>query len=107
MLTQIPVAPDHWFCLAGTGEDPFLYKTKRGWHIIFHGMCPTGIFQAHYAFSTLEQDARNWTLSPRQTYSYETRFTNGTNITFARMERPQLAFNYSTGQPAYLINGVC
>lgn len=37
MITSSPVEPQHFYCIAGTGEDPFLWKTDRGWHMIYHG----------------------------------------------------------------------
>jgi hypothetical protein len=112
MLTEGPVAPEKWFCLAGTGEDPFLWRSARGWHMVFHGMCPTGLFQAHYAFSA--DDARTWTVSTRQTYAYDVKFSDGSSRLFARVERPQLLFAPGTGggggvdgSPTHLVNGVC
>ena len=116
MLTAAPVDPEKWFCLAGTGEDPFLWRTARGWHMVFHGMCPTGVFQAHYAFSS--DDARTWTVSKRQTYPYDVQFSDGSSTLYARVERPQLIFAPSNlggggnddgldGAPTHLVNGVC
>ena len=75
-----------------------------------HGMCPTGVFNAHYAFST---DARHWRVSPRQTYSYTVALTGGDSHTYTRCERPQLFFEHqfaSNGtmeHPLVLYNGVC
>lgn len=89
---------------------PFLYKSHRGYHMIFHGMCPTGMFQAHYAFSL---DAVNWRVSPRQAYRYETKYADGTSQLFTRVERPQLGFfggiveSFGDSTPAVLYNGVC
>jgi hypothetical protein len=61
-----PVTPEHWWCVAGMDEDPFLWRSDRGFHLIMHGMCPTGVLQAHYAFS---KDAISWTTSPRCFFS--------------------------------------
>lgn len=47
VLTPQPIKPERWFCEAGTGEDPFLWQSARGWHMIYHGMCPTGVFQVN------------------------------------------------------------
>ena len=77
-----------------------------------HGMCPTGIGQARYAFSL---DAKTWTNSPEQAYSYGVDFADGSHRTFVRMERPQLGFNRNKlnvsigtyGAPDVLFNGVC
>eukprot|EP00051_Salpingoeca_urceolata_P010074 m.122744 g.122744 ORF g.122744 m.122744 type:complete len:407 (-) comp16574_c0_seq2:462-1682(-) len=84
-----PVTPEAWWCVAGQDEDPFLWRSHRGWHVLMHGMCPTGVLQAHYAFST---DAIHWTTSPRETYPYLVQTTSGKAETFARVERPQLVF---------------
>eukprot|EP00656_Telonema_subtile_P009689 TRINITY_DN14573_c0_g3_i2.p1 TRINITY_DN14573_c0_g3~~TRINITY_DN14573_c0_g3_i2.p1 ORF type:complete len:142 (+),score=18.86 TRINITY_DN14573_c0_g3_i2:374-799(+) len=104
MITPTPVQPEKWFCKAGTGEDPFLWQDSRGWHLVWHGMCPTGVFQAHYGFS---EDAVHWTVSPRQAYTYDVKFVDGSSVVFARVERPQLVFVDNQTSPAYLMNGVC
>jgi len=110
MITPKPVEPEKWFCVAGTGEDPFLWRSQRGWHIIWHGMCPTGVVQARYAFSN---DGVHWTVSSRQTYSYTVHFADGSKHLFARVERPQLFFEPGSdnsdfeGRPSHLYNGVC
>ena len=89
---------------------PFMWRSKRGWHVIYHGMCPTGVFQAHYGFST---DAIHWHVSPRQAYSYEVSYTDAPPELFARVERPQLGFGSDSegaaggGEPSVLYNGVC
>ena len=48
MITPQPVKPQEWFCVAGTGEDPFLWRSKRGWHLIYHGMCPSGLLEVRH-----------------------------------------------------------
>merc|ERR1719253_2091085 len=103
MITPTPVVPEKTGCIAGMSEDPFLWRTTRGWHILYHGMCPTGIMQAHYAFS---QDAVHWTESTRQAYSYAVKYTDGSSNLFARMERPQLVFSEG-GTLTHIFNGVC
>jgi hypothetical protein len=73
-------------------------------------MCPTGVLQAHYKYSL---DSIHWITSPRETYTYTVHYADGTEDTFARVERPQLHFaqhNSSTGtynNPTTLYNGVC
>lgn len=110
-----PVTPHnyskyHPVCVAGIDEDPFLWRSSRGFHIITHGMCPSGVRQAHYKYSL---DGVKWYTSPMQTYHYTAHYDDGTQHTFARVERPQLYFNnwdISTGfydQPSVLYNGVC
>ena len=66
-LVESPVTPEKPWCIAGTDEDPFCGSRGEGF-IITHGMCPTGVFQAHYKYS---QDGRTWYTSPRQTYEYK------------------------------------
>lgn len=105
MITETPIEPEHFYCVAGTGEDPFLWKTDRGYHMLYHGMCPTGFLEAHYAFSA--NDGRTWTVSPRKTYPYEFYYANQMSHFFARVERPQLVFNENGTTPLYLSNGVC
>ena len=105
-----PITPEQWYCVAGQDEDPFLWKSSRGYHIITHGMCPAGIFQAHYKFS---RDGVTWYTSPRQTYEYKVYFEDNSFLMLPRVERPQLLFarhNSTTGDfsnPVALYNGVC
>ena len=35
----------HPACVAGTDEDPFLWRSERGFHVLTHGMCPSGLRQ--------------------------------------------------------------
>ena len=70
MITLQPVKPEEWsaprarahtrsvlmhmhcrFCVAGTGEDPFLWRSARGWHMLYHGMCPSGVWQVQWALN--------------------------------------------------------
>jgi hypothetical protein len=96
MLTPEPVEPEKFYCVAGNAEDPYLWEDSRGYHVMWHGMCPSGVDQAHYAHS---KDAVTWTVSPRQTYSYDG---------LARVERPQLFFQHGREKgPTQLINGAC
>eukprot|EP00929_Paragymnodinium_shiwhaense_P105247 TRINITY_DN70176_c0_g1_i1.p1 TRINITY_DN70176_c0_g1~~TRINITY_DN70176_c0_g1_i1.p1 ORF type:complete len:478 (-),score=33.78 TRINITY_DN70176_c0_g1_i1:145-1578(-) len=114
-----PVMPPHLWCPAGTGEDPFLWRDARrgALKMLVHGMCPTGMLQAHYAYST--DDGASWTTATGQTYSYSVEFTDKGGSAhqdqerpwqdhhlFSRMERPHLAFN-DKGEPVVLYTGVC
>ena len=100
----------HPFCVAGQDEDPFLWRTARGFHLLTHGMCPSGLRQAHYKYS---RDGVEWNASPWQTYHYTVSYSDRLPHVFARMERPQLAFaerDEETGfvsKPIALFNGVC
>ncbi|GMH77068.1 hypothetical protein TrST_g4087 [Triparma strigata] len=111
-----PVTPKDWdplhpVCWAGVDEDPFLWLDKRGFHILTHGMCPSGLRQAHYKFSV---DGVNWKTSYLQTYHYLVKYEDKSRHAFARMERPQLVFAGGfdentglAGEPVALVNGVC
>ena len=115
LVSPDPVTPHnysaiHPACVAGVDEDPFLWRSARGFHIITHGMCPSGVRQAHYKFSV---DGITWVTSPVQTYHYTVKYTDLSVHVFARVERPQLYFlnrDESTGfydTPTVLYNGVC
>lgn len=81
-------------------EDPFLWKSGRGWHLLVHNQQgPEGV--SAYAYSP---DARNWTLSPNTPYTTRVDYADGTSETLGRCERPQLLFG-ADGAPTYLING--
>lgn len=92
-------------------EDPFLWKSSRGWHALFHSNTWTDSRSQHFpaekwagrhAFST---DGLSWTYSPEPAYNASIRFTNGTVSIFSRMERPFLIFD-EDGKPTHLFNGV-
>ena len=108
MLTAIPIKPEaglNVLCVAGTGEDPFLYRgARQHLHIVYHGMCPSGFLEAHHAFSA--DNGATWTVSPRQTYSYDVGFADSSSTLFARVERPQILLD-ARGVPLALYNGVC
>ena len=115
LVSPDPVTPHnyskyHPVCVAGIDEDPFLWRSERGFHLLTHGMCPSGVRQAHYKFS---EDGVTWRTSPRQTYHYTVQYTDDTHHTFARVERPQMFFQQhdeKTGfysSPLVLYNGVC
>ena len=105
-----PVTPGGPLCVAGRDEDPFLWQSPRGYHIITHGMCPDAVHQAHYKFSL---DGVTWRTSPRQTYDYTVRFADGGSTSLLRVERPQLHFathDAATGtfsNATTLYNAVC
>mgnify|MGYP003950361495 CR=1 FL=1 len=101
----LPVFPKKLGCFGGTGEDPFIWHDKRGLKMLIHGMCPTGLMQAHFASSP--DLGATWYLSPRETYTYNVGWVNGSSTFFSRVERPQLSFDPATGHPIALWNGVC
>ena len=103
LVTGAPIAlPPPW-CVAGLGEDPFLYATPRGFHLLIHGMCYAP-FNALHAYSV---DGVAWQLSPTAPYSYAANFSDAQPALFWRVERPQLVLDPASGQPLALLNGVC
>jgi hypothetical protein len=101
--TLEPIFPKPIFCLSRQQyEDPFLWRSPRGFHILLHGMCPTGIFNSKYAYS---RDGIHWTVSPIDPYIYIVLYEDGSENVFVRCERPQLLFN-DDGQAIYLFTGV-
>ena len=110
LVSPDPVTPGGPLCVAGRDEDPFLWQSPRGYHIVTHGMCPTAVHQAHYKFSL---DGITWVTSPRQTYPYRVDYADGGSTALLRVERPQLAFavhDAATGtfsNATTLYNAVC
>ena len=115
LVSPDPVTPMdafnyHPVCVAGQDEDPFLWRSSRGFHLLTHGMCPSGVRQAHLKYS---MDGVVWSTAQLQTYHYTVPYDDDTEHMFARVERPQLYFSHrdeSTGYydtPLALYNGVC
>ena len=93
-------------------EDPFLFKTKRGWHALFHANTWTdsrgnqisvAAGAGRLAFST---DGQKWTYAATPPFNGTITWSNGTTLALSRMERPVLVFDEATGKPTHLINGV-
>lgn len=96
-------------------EDPFLFTTKRGWHVLFHaGVRDASINAGHNCVSSTvsahlySEDGYQWhasTISPFGT-QVEVVVSEGKtrNITVATRERPKLIFD-DTGQMTHIING--
>ena len=74
------------------------------YHILAHAFTaddwPAQMVSAH-AFS---RDARRWTWSAEHPFSWTVQMSDGTNASFATMERPKLAFG-TDGVPTHLYNG--
>ena len=89
-------------------EDPFLYITERGFHILAHTYTmepyPSNPISGH-TFST---DGHNWTFSDVEPYSNAVQHKDGSIQHFATMERPKFLFADPTSptRPTHLINGV-
>ena len=103
ILTMNPILPKPFICLSHMQyEDPFMYKNKRGFHLMIHSMCPSGFWNSAHAFS---KDGINWGISSHMPYSYFSWYKDEGFIIFFRKERPQLILD-EEGNPLYLVNGV-
>ena len=100
ILTQKSIAPDL------SAEDPTLWETERGFHILGHKL---GMTRSMYAAST---DLYNWNVSyahdqtTSEAYSKVFAFSNGTEVTTDRTERPIMLMNTTTGKPWMLTSAV-
>merc|ERR1712100_14583 len=88
-----------------SGEDPDMFRTARGWHILSHN---TGPASTRMWFS--KDGIANWTAAPgsaskANAFNGTVRFTNGTDVTFCQRQRPQVVFA-SDGMPGWLWTGV-
>jgi hypothetical protein len=96
----------------GRCQDPFLFKTKRGWHALFHANTWTDSRSNHVPVGTgagrlaHSADGLRWTYAQTPPYNGTITFSNGTTLALARMERPVLLFDEQSGRPTHLINGV-
>lgn len=100
-------------------EDPFLFTTDRGWHLLFHASvpesgpsagrnCTTTVVSGHM----FSEDAFTWHASPISPYTSQVEVQVGSGgdqatevVTVATRERPKLVFD-SHGRMTHLINGV-
>ena len=82
-------------------EDPFLWRSTRGWHLLVHNQQgPQG--ESAYAYS---RDGHSWTLSPTSPYDCTVRFNDGSTAEASGCgNRPQILFN-DKGVPVLLTNG--
>lgn len=67
-----------------SGEDPFVFRTKRGYHMIAHDFGPAG---GHLSYSL---DGKIWTVNKVAAFNGTVVFTNGTSQNLCRRQRPQL-----------------
>ena len=89
------------------GEDPFLWRDKRGtWRVVFHGFGGddrlAGSFVGQTAYST---DLLHWTWQLEPIYSTTVQHDDGTKEVFWKRERPAIVLD-EDGHPIYLLNGV-
>ena len=98
-----------------TSEDPMLWVSHRGWHLMTHSYGKPRV--SSYAYS---EDGLAWTVSPSAPYNWTIHYTDGTSANLSKCERPKLFFSEpaaasggteGTGQavphrqPLFLING--
>jgi hypothetical protein len=88
-------------------EDPFMWKNKRGWHMLMHGKFICGLEQAQidtcgsYAYS---RDTHQWFMSPFEAYDGRVYFDGKKTEILEYRQRPKITFdNYGT--PMILYNG--
>ena len=84
-------------------EDPFVWQSKRGWHLIVHNQeGNVGNSESAYAFS---EDGHAWTMAKTAPYDCTISFTDGTKATANGCgNRPQILFG-EDGAPQLLTNG--
>lgn len=98
---------------SGNYEDPFLYTTDRGFHLIYHVYnthenpphgheCVNSTVSAH-AYSA---DGFQWFMSPESPYGTQVELTTGETVTVATRERPKIWFD-ENWEMTHLFNGVC
>jgi hypothetical protein len=91
-----PAAP----IVNASGEDPFLWVDKRGnFHMLFHAFATMG---GHIFARNL---AGPWSLGATAPYNATIAWANGTVITYAERERPELLLD-SSGSPLVLYTAV-
>lgn len=91
-----PAAP----IVNATGEDPALWVDKRGnFHMLFHAFATMG---GHVFSRAL---AGPWTLSDVAPYNATISWSNGTTITYAERERPELLLD-ADGTPLVFYSAV-
>ena len=83
-------------------EDPYIYKTKRGYHAVFHGMDPwPSSHTGRHAFSI---DGIQWHGGDVDCWNNTVELVDGSTIVLARRERPELIHD-EHGRPVALLNG--
>ena len=115
-------------------EDPFIWHTKRGWHLLTHNQSPPQgvssckrpgsafLCASHFLLGEIPAhtvvladgyslDGVSWHLSPTTPYNCTLRYTDGTTGEASGCgNRPQIFFDESAGQPdtekpLFIING--
>ena len=78
-------------------RDPFFWRTKRGYHAIFH------YDGATHAFS---EDAKEWWIAPSYAYTPIVEHTDGTQTEYVSRERPKLALDPVDQAPVAITSAV-
>ena len=95
-----PSLPDN-----GNVEDPFVWIDKRGrLHAVLHNMEPSTGQVAYCGVHAFSEDGLAWT-SGGWAFGATVAFSDGTNFTFTRRERPHLVFKEDGVTPLALSNG--
>ena len=85
----------------GEAEDPFLWKDKDGYHIIFKDHVGKYTIEAKAGAMAHSKDATHWTVDKdAQAYSKTLEWEDGTVTTQGQLERPFIFFE--NGKPAYI-----
>lgn len=89
-------------------EDPHVYKDARGnLHMLAHSLCddwPRCDAVGGHAASA--DGGLTWRYSGPAAYTTTVAFEDGSEVTFARRERPEMLVDDRTGEPTHLITGV-
>jgi hypothetical protein len=95
----------------GSHEDPFFFMDKRGhYHAVTHNQADGNICGSRTLGSTcgahlFSRDSYTWSISRTPVYTHEVFMESGQTRELQTRQRPQLAFDPSTGQPSTLFNG--
>lgn len=86
-------------------EDFYMYRTKRGFHGVFHGMDPWPS-KAHTGRHAYSEDGITWHGGDLDSWNNTVHLVDGSTIELERRERPEMLHNPDTGLPVALISGV-
>lgn len=89
-------------------EDPFVFQTKRGYHLLTnvnndHARCPAGAACGGHAWGTDGLHFSNLTIGA---FGPAIRFANGSVWRNAYIERPQVLLNATSGEPQTFFAGL-
>ena len=81
------------------GEDPFIFKTKRGFHMLFHA---GGLSEGWFGYS---ENGLDWTQVQIDSFNGNLSYTDGSSQELCGRQRPQILFDEESGEPMSLWNG--